>query len=386
MAVKTAPTRLSTLVAAVVAIIGEMNGVIIERETEITLCWTALLAGANMIFFGVPGTAKSMLVNRLADHVPDARYFAVLLMRDMATDAVFGPPDLKQLKLGEYGRNYENYLPTADIGFVDEVGKAPTGILNSMLTIMNEKTFTDKGKRVKVPLMSLFGASNELIGAKELDAIRDRFALKAEVHPLSDSGMRQLLDVEDALPTPIHTITKEDLAYLREQTRQVVVPPAIKDSLIKLRADLRNQGFEPSDRRFKECTRLLKAKALLDGREAVNQDDLDILSHVMWEKPENKQAVTSTVAKLGNPLKVKATEEYDKAFTVFKNADGMSTDASKFTELQTAVFEARTSFKKITDGLVALKDANPGSDHKHIDDTLAKVRQFNARLLEKIES
>ena len=48
-----------------------------------------------------------------------------------------------------------SYLPEASVAFVDEIFKANSAILNTLLTILNERLFDNGAKRVQVPLLCL---------------------------------------------------------------------------------------------------------------------------------------------------------------------------------------------------------------------------------------
>ncbi|GAL02178.1 putative 2-component regulator [Photobacterium aphoticum] len=70
-------------------------------------------------------------------------------------------------------------MPTSNVVFLDEVFKANSAILNSLLTIMNERTYHNGIVKDQTPLLSMIAASNELpIGKNELEALYDRFLLK----------------------------------------------------------------------------------------------------------------------------------------------------------------------------------------------------------------
>ena len=56
--------------------------------------------------------------------------------------------------------------------------KANSAILNSLLTILNERKFDNGNQRVEVPLMAVVAASNELPDNEELDALYDRFLIR----------------------------------------------------------------------------------------------------------------------------------------------------------------------------------------------------------------
>ena len=71
-------------------------------------------------------------------------------------------------------------LPQAVVAFLDEVFKANSALLNSLLTVLNEGEFDDgTGIRKQVPLEMLVGASNEMPEEGEgLEALWDRFVLR----------------------------------------------------------------------------------------------------------------------------------------------------------------------------------------------------------------
>ena len=56
--------------------------------------------------------------------------------------------------------------------------------------------------------------------------------------------------------------------------------------------ELRDEGIRPSDRRFKQSLSVLQAKALINQRQVVQVDDITILENVLWEKVDQKDAVS----------------------------------------------------------------------------------------------
>jgi len=90
-------------------------------------------------------------------------------------------------------RQTDGYLPQATVAFVDEVFKANSAILNTLLTILNERLFDNGADRVRVPLLCLVGASNELPESEELDALYDRFLIRRQVSQVSPAGLLEML-------------------------------------------------------------------------------------------------------------------------------------------------------------------------------------------------
>ena len=66
-------------------------------------------------------------------------------------------------------------LLQAEVAFIDEIFKANSAILNTLLTLINERLFDNGSQRTAVPLLTMVGASNELPESEELDALYDRF-------------------------------------------------------------------------------------------------------------------------------------------------------------------------------------------------------------------
>ena len=96
-------------------------------------------------------------------------------------EELFGPFSLKALENDQFVRNTDGFLPTADIAFIDEIFKANSAILNTLLTVLNERKFDNGNKRFTVPLIALIGASNELPDSDELEALYDRFIFRKMV-------------------------------------------------------------------------------------------------------------------------------------------------------------------------------------------------------------
>src|SRR6476646_691222 len=130
-----------------------------ERETVIDGALAATVAGEHVLLLGPPGTGKSALVRALAA-VFQGRYFEALLTKFSTPEELFGPISLKALEQDRFERVVAGKLPEAEFAFVDECFKANSAILNSLLTLINERVFHNDGQPVKVPLVTMFGASN----------------------------------------------------------------------------------------------------------------------------------------------------------------------------------------------------------------------------------
>src|SRR5215813_7331649 len=140
----------------------ELQQLFLERTELIDGALAALLSAQHVLVIGPPGTAKSMLADEFCRRISSAAYFQWLLTKFTTPEELFGAVSLKALGADDYRRVTSNKLPEAHIAFLDEVFKASSSILNTILTLMHERRFHNGREVTAVPLLSLFGASNEL--------------------------------------------------------------------------------------------------------------------------------------------------------------------------------------------------------------------------------
>lgn len=268
-----------------------------EREQTIALCVLAGVAGANSFLYGAPGTAKSLISRRVAAGFEVSEYFEYLMNRFSTPEELFGPVSLKALKLDQYTRKTEHYLPKAEFAFLDEIWKASPAILNTLLTLLNEKTFKNGDVLQQVPLKVLISASNEIPQAEQgLDALYDRFILRLQVQPIQ--AQQHFFALLKAAPSSSKLkvsedlkISRDELLAWREQIYQVVLPDNVLYAFSQIRAQLQQQFADQqiyiSDRRWQRIAYLIKAAAFLNGRDTVIISDLFILKHCLWNQLED---------------------------------------------------------------------------------------------------
>ncbi|PRX38639.1 MoxR-like ATPase [Planifilum fimeticola] len=280
----------------IIEIKNALNTRFFEREREVEALLIALLARQHLLLIGPAGTAKSALSAELAKIVQGANYFQWLLTRFSTPEELFGPLSLKELEKGVYKRNTAGKMPEAHIVFLDEIFKSNSAILNSLLTLINERVFYNNGTPVQTPLMTIVGASNEYPEEGEgLEALFDRFLLRCEVDYIVDDqcfiSMLKGTRANQAMPS----ITLDELRQFQFYADMVDIPDEVYQTLATIRRKLRDEGIRPSDRRFRQSLRLLQAKALIEQRQTVELKDILILSHALWETVDQKEIVSGIV-------------------------------------------------------------------------------------------
>jgi len=384
------------------AIERDLTTTLIERDEVIRASLVALLARQHLVVLGPPGTAKSQLVTSLGDRISPQngaglRSFAYLMTRFTTPEELFGPVSVSGLKRDEYRRITAGKLVEAELVFLDEIFKASSAILNALLKIANERVFHNGDQEVQAPLISLFGASNEMPQGNELEALWDRFLLRFRVGYVSDTGFAKFIRAASAKlgakpqrhksnGSQPATLLQSELVALQQSAEQVAVPNATIDLIEQLRKDLAGKGIIISDRRWGQTLRLLQAHALTEGRDAVTEDDLVFLKHVLWQSPEQQAEIGRSVARIGNPLNSKAVDYEDQAASVHRECMDAQRTAQGDEQKMQAAIEANTKLKQIGVRLQELREqaVEQGRNTNRIDkviEAVVKMKQEIAALV-----
>jgi hypothetical protein len=130
----------------------------------------------------------------------------------------------------------------------------------------------------------------------------------------------------------------------------------------------------------------LRAHALLEGRPTVEEDDLPILKHCLWQTPEQITDVAKLLARLGNPLHAKAVDLGDQAASVHQECMLAQRDGRNENDQMSAAIEANTKLKQITTKLQelhaqAVAQGKPTARIEHVAADIARMKQEIAALV-----
>jgi len=351
-------------------IIDEVTAEVAEREDLIECIAIALLSRKNLFILGETGQAKSHAINLFRRRITGAKQFERLMSKQTDEEHLFGRLDLASLIPGNLPQDelmrddtyrqfaerlrglYAQYqasgdknalleassaatdlshikrilcalypskpkmitdgkIPDSHIVFLDEIFKCGDGILNSLLTALNERVYTNEGQTVPIPAISFFSASNEIPNFNDsaqaiLKPLYDRFELKVltEYVQEKDNRMRILRQKQqDSVKNSATTITLTELEQMQAEAAAITVPDKINDLMDDILCELRRAGVHVSDRKYFGFTPIVRAKAYLGGNTEVSPRDLLILRHYFWNTPAEIPTVGKILTDLcENPL------------------------------------------------------------------------------------
>lgn len=275
-----------------------LKSAFVGKDEIIDVMGVCLVAGENLFILGPPGTAKSALVQMLAQQI-EGRVFDYLLTRFTEPNELFGPFDIRKLREGELVTNTEGMLPEASFIFLDELLNANSAILNSLLLVLNERIFRRGRETRNLPVLMVVGASNRLPEDDALAALFDRFLLR--VH-CDNVEMEQLHDVLiagwqlDKKPRGSATLTTDDIRQMQQLIGTADLSQ-LRPKYVETIQRLRHAGIPISDRRAVKLQRLVVASALICGRQEANVSDLWILRYI-WDNEEQAEVLATLIGEI----------------------------------------------------------------------------------------
>ena len=349
-----------------------LNAKFEERSQLVDGMIVALLAREMLFMLGSPGTGKSDVCGALCSAL-GGNYFSWLMSKFTTPEEIYGPYSLKALQNDSYRRVTKGKLPEADIGFLDETFKGSSAILNTLLPVINERVFYNDGVPTKIPLQTIFGASNEIPQAEELAALYDRFALRYVVNRIqTDSAARALFSkITSNSPAPsLPSISLDELRAEQAAAEKVSFPQDVMDTLVTIRRSVDEEGIYVSDRRWVQAIRILKANAHYQGSNAVESEHLDILKNVLWSTTDQQKLIARLINKYTNPLGEKISELADSVTSVLA-------------EFKAGKMPAAEAQKKITMATKRMESLGDVATNKKLAAEVKRLKVLNREFCEK---
>lgn len=346
----------------------------VERTEEIHCALLALVAGCTFFLLGEPGIAKSMLPRRIRAYVSGGRYFDHDMDRFSVPEDLFGPRSLSAMKDDRWERVIDGTLVTADWCFLDEFFEASSALLKTLLRALNEREYHQGTEIIPMDLTTVFCAANEVPNEPRLMPLYDRLLLRRQVSPIQDGAefVRMLEMSRDAKPEPL--LSWDDVRLSQTQASVVEVPEALLQSMRQIRAELAAVDIRPSDRRFYDSLRIVRAEAWLEGCEVAEAEHLRCLADILWSHPDQIPKVTRIVDTVLEPL-VSAADDLLRAVRALDRQIRCDLDDI---DRQRLANELHGKTTRAADELATLREASTGSRRQkrklaEVEASLAKV-------------
>ncbi|MCP2328154.1 MoxR-like ATPase [Hamadaea flava] len=275
----------------------EVKKVIVGQDLLLERMFVALLARGHCLLEGVPGVAKTLAVETLAETV-GGTFARIQFTPDLVPADIVGTRIYRQSTESfdvELGPVFVNFL------LADEINRAPAKVQSALLEVMAERHVSLGGARHDVPNPFLVMATQNPIEQEGVyplpEAQRDRFLLKVLVGYPSDLEEREIVyRMGVAPPSAAQVLNPVDLIGLQTRADHVFVHNALVDYAVRLVTATRapaEQGMEDvaqliqygaSPRASLGLVRAARALALLRGRDYVLPQDIqeltpDVLRH-----------------------------------------------------------------------------------------------------------
>jgi MoxR-like ATPase len=259
----------------IAAILGQLNRVILGKESQLHLCLACLLARGHLLIEDIPGVGKTTLAHALA------RTLGLSFQRVQFTSDLL-PADV--LGVSIYDREsgafrFQRGPIFAQLVLADEINRASPKAQSALLEAMEEHQVTLDGQTMALPEPFFVIATQnpqDQVGTFPLpESQLDRFLMRVHLGYPSAAAERELLngiDRRELVNSLVPVVSVEALNRLQLAALEIHVAPALLDYVQALVAYTRNAsaisvGLSP--RAAIGLLRAARAWALIAGREAV---------------------------------------------------------------------------------------------------------------------
>lgn len=319
--------RLEATSAKIARVREAASSVIFGQEHVIDLTLVTLLSGGHALLIGVPGLAKTSLVETLG-RVLGLDNKRIQFTPDLMPSDIVGSEVLEETAGGSRSFRFIKGPVFTQLLMADEINRASPKTQSALLQAMQEHHVTVAGHRYDVPTpFHVLATQNPLEqeGTYPLpEAQLDRFLLQVDVdYPHIAAERRMLFATTGTEERRLQTIlSAQELLAAQRLVRQIPVGDQIVDAILRLVRSARPGSSEsgpqvneyvawgPGPRASQALMLAVRARALIDGRLAPSMDDVialaePILKHRMalsFAARANDVAISDIVASLTKSL------------------------------------------------------------------------------------
>jgi MoxR-like ATPase len=280
------------------SILREMRKMIIGQSDVLEQVLLSLFVGGNSLIVGVPGLAKTLLIQTMAN-VLDLKFNRIQFTPDLMPSDITGTDIIQEdPATGRRQLVFAAGPVFANILLADEINRTPPKTQAALLEAMQEHRVTVQGTTYTLEEpFHVFATQNpiELEGTYPLpEAQLDRFMFEIVIEHLSEEEELQVVRTTTGIQDPkfSHAVTGPDLIAFQKLVRRVPAPDAVLRYAVALARTSRPSAngstpdfvkkwiaYGASVRAAQYLILGAKARALTMGRYAPTFDDIRALAH-----------------------------------------------------------------------------------------------------------
>lgn len=271
-----------------------IDKVIFGQTDVIEFALTSILAGGHALLVGVPGLAKTRLVETLGT-VLGLDQKRIQFTPDLMPSDIVGSEIMDSDKNGKRSFRYVKGPVFAQLLMADEINRASPRTQSALLQAMQEYHVTVAGDRYDLPKpFHVLATQNPLEqeGTYPLpEAQLDRFLMQIDIdYPDLDTERRILLETTSGKVTKAKTVlTAKRLQEIQAMVRQMPISENVVEAILKLVRSARPEAdnhharshiaWGPGPRASQALSLCVRARALYNGRLAPSLDDVKALAN-----------------------------------------------------------------------------------------------------------
>ncbi len=287
---------LATLKKSGELIAAEVGKIIVGQVDVIGQILTAFFARGHVVIEGVPGLAKTLMINSLAETM-SLDFTRVQFTPDLMPTDITGTTLLNEDEHGKRHFTFSKGPVFTNILLADEINRTPPKTQAALLEAMQERNVSVGGESYKLPVPFLVLATQNPIEQEgtytlpEAQLDRFLFLVKIDYPSLSEEEQILLSTTLEALPKLSQIIDGETIIQMQKAVRGIKVSPEVANYAARLARATRPDSDEAPDfvnqwvrwgcgpRAGQGLLLAAKSNAGLSGRDEVTFDDVKKFVH-----------------------------------------------------------------------------------------------------------
>lgn len=268
----------------------EIGKVIYGQEDIIDNTLISLISGGHLLLIGVPGLAKTLLVETIAK-VLGLESNRIQCTPDLMPSDVIGTEVLEENEQGQRSFRFIEGPVFTQFLMVDEINRASPRTQSALLQAMQERRVTISGKHYDLSKpFHVLATQNPLEheGTYSLpEAQLDRFLMQVDIgYPDRETEKKVIIETTgNSVHEAGTAMSREDFINIQKLVREIPVGEMVVDAILELISRCRPEtanssvvkefvNWAPGPRGSQALMLAIRAKALLDGRPSPSIDDV----------------------------------------------------------------------------------------------------------------